>query len=341
MNKQLKVAAFTGAPNEPCARFRVRQNIVSLKEHGIVLDDLASSFGTFPPPQKWLRPAWGVGNLLQHIPKVIKSYQYDVSLIQREFLSTFYTLEGLTAKPRVLDVDDAIWVYRGGRAAKKLAQITDRVICGNQFLANWFGQHNKNITIIPTAVDASLFCPADNLVKQDSLVIGWVSTSSSYPHLYKIESALKAVLHHFKGARLRIVSDLPPQFKLITPNQYEYIKWTPQNQAEVIQGMDVGIMPLEDTEFARGKCSYKMLTYMSCGVPVVVSPVGMNIDVLSMGDVGFKAEYEQEWIDRLINLLENKADAQKKGLIGRRIVLEHFDIPVVSKKIADVFRLVC
>lgn len=252
----LKVAAFTGASNEPCARFRVRQNIPELINYGVQIDNLSSSLGTFPPPQKWLRPAWGVGNLLQHLPKVIQSYQYDVSLIQREFLSTFYTLEGLTKKPRVLDVDDAIWVYRGGKAATKLAQITDHIICGNNFLANWFGKINPNITIIPTAVDASLFCPSND-IDNDKLLIGWVSTSSSYPYLYQIEQTLAKVLNNVRGAKLRVVSDLPPDFSFIKPGQFEYIKWTPQNQAAVIQDLSVGIMPLEDTEFAKGKCRYK------------------------------------------------------------------------------------
>lgn len=337
MKDRIKVAAFTGGENEPCARFRVRQNIPELLNYGVQIDDLSSSLGTFPPPQKWLRPAWGIGNLLQHLPKVVQSYQYDVSLIQREFLSTFYTLEGLTKRPRVLDVDDAIWIYRGGRAATKLAQITDHVICGNKFLANWFGKINPNITIIPTAVDANLFCPSTNL-SSDKLLIGWVSTSSSYNHLYKIEEALAAVLKQVKGAKLRIVSDLPPNFSLIKRQDYEYIKWTPQNQVQVIQDLTVGIMPLEDTEFARGKCSYKMLTYMSCGVPVVVSPVGMNNEVLAMGEIGVGVSKNKEWADALIYLLKDNNKAKQMGKQGRTIVLNTFDVPVIAEEIADVFK---
>lgn len=331
-----RVAAFTGAFNEPCARFRVRQHIENLKEFGVEVDDLSSSLGTFPPRNKFIRPIWAAGNILQHIPYTIKSWKYDVSLIQREFLSTFYTVEFLTRKPRILDVDDAIWIYRGGKCARKLAESVNHIICGNQYLAEWFQKINTNITIIPTAVDTERFAPTFDHQIPEKKIIGWTSTSSSYPHLYKIEDALLKVFQIYPNCVLRIISDQPPSFKKIPEKNVEYIKWTPEMETKALFDIAIGIMPLEDNEFSRGKCSYKMLTYMSCEKPVVVSPVGMNKDVLSMGKVGFSAENNKDWTEALLCLLENDSERAAMGKSGRQIILSKFDKKVVCQQISEV-----
>jgi len=329
----LKCIALTGGKNVPGARFRVRQYINAVRPLGVEIKEAYSHLGAYPPPQRLVRPLWGMLSVPVRIPDVLRSYAYDVTLLQREMLSTFVTLEPLTHRPRVLDVDDAIWLHRRGGYAKHLATICDTVICGNSFLANQFGQWNKDITIIPTAVDTDRFYPVLNTHKD--LLIGWIGTSANYKYLYMIESALCAVLERVPHARLRIIADKAPAFKEALMARTEFIRWSPEDEARGVQEMTVGIMPSDDSMWARGKCSYKMLLYMACGIPVVVSPVGMNKEILDMDNVGFGAICEGDWVDSLVHCLESESARVVMGLNSRRVVLERFSIHVLAPKLAN------
>src|SRR5205807_7501247 len=129
---------------------------------------------------------------------------------------------------------------------------------------------------------------------------------------------------------LRVVSGEPPVFQNLPGGQVEYIRWTPENDPLSIQGMDIGLMPLDDTVFARGKCSYKMLLYMACGLPVVVSPVGMNAEVLKKGDIGFAASSESDWVEQLNLLLRDPDLRGRMGAMGRQVVVEHYSVEALA-----------
>lgn len=337
-----RVAAFTGGKLVPSARFRVRQYIPTLRKEGIAIDEFCSGFNKYPPPQKWLRPFWGMATLAERLPGIAKSYRYDVVLFQREIMSSFLTLEPLTHRPRILDVDDAIFLYRGGGFAKRLAKLSERVICGNSYLADWFGRWNANIEIIPTAVDTARYVPAERTVDaaESTLIIGWIGTQGNFKYLYAIENALAKVLRRNARARLRIVSDGFPNFNYLPIEQMEFIPWSEESETEVIQSMHIGIMPLEDSLWARGKCSFKMLQYMAAGLPVVVSPVGMNADVLKLGDLGISASTTEQWTDALVEMLENSALRIRMGAEGRRVAESSFSIDVIAPRLACILRKV-
>src|SRR5207248_1495522 len=138
-------------------------------------------------------------------------------LFQREMLSTFLTLEPLTKKPRVLDVDDAIWLNRKSSSfARRLAEISDSVICGNTFLAEYFGQWNPRITVLPTAVDTDRFLPLASLLEEvaaaeERLIIGWSGGQGGFADLKVAERALQVILRKYPRARLRVIADAPPE----------------------------------------------------------------------------------------------------------------------------------
>lgn len=298
------------------------------------MQECPSWAGVFPPSRKWLRPAWAVWNLLDRAPDTMRSYRHDLVFLQREMLSTFVTWEPLTKAPRVLDVDDAIWAHPRGDFARRLAGLSDHVICGNQFLAEQFSQWNRNITILPTPVDTSIFCPKANSRDEDRPIIGWMGLPSGFKYLYGIEEGLQAVLEKHPRAVLRIVSSHRPDFRTLPSEQIQWIPWTPENEARTIQEMTIGIMPLDDTVISRGKCSYKMLLYMACGVPVVVSPVGMNVEILQQGNVGFGAATQSEWADSLDELLRNEDLGSRMGRTGCDIVMKHYSIQVLVEQLA-------
>lgn len=330
-HKIIRVAAYTGGRNVPSARFRVRQYIDRLTNEGVGVTEFAALLGAYPPQNRAMRPFWAVATLATRLPGIVRSYRYDLTLLQREMLSTFRTLEPLTKRPRVLDVDDAIWLYRGGKFAAQIAQQCEGIICGNTFLAEIFSQWNSNVTIIPTAVDTDRYVQGQPV---EAPIIGWSGTSGGFKYLYNIEPALVTVLQKIPGAKLRIVSDLMPSFREIPGNRIEFIRWSPENEVRAIQKMAVGIMPLDDSLWERSKCSFKMLTYMACGIPVLVSPVGMNAEVLSHGCIGFGAQSIDEWVSTLLLLLGDIKQRIAMGKNGRKIILDNYSVNVVASKLA-------
>ena len=330
----LRVAAFTGGLDVPSARFRVRQYISVLSELGIAVDELIAPLGSFPPAIKWLRPFWGAATLACDLPHIAQSWRYDACLLQREFVSTLATLEFLASRPRFLDVDDAIFLHRGGRPARRLAQTCDAVICGNAYLADWFGRWNRRTSVVPTAINTDSYCPRHDPVPREVRVIGWIGTSSNFRYLLTIQGALARVFAARPRARLRIVSDRPPHLPALPADRIEFVRWTQRREILDIQSMDVGIMPLDDSAWARGKCSFKMLQYMACGLPVVVSPVGMNAEVLAKGACGIGASSEAEWVEALIALLDNEELCTHFGAGGRFLAQSHFSITTVAPTLA-------
>jgi len=325
----------------PAARFRVRQYIPRLRESGIEVAEMISRFGCYPPRDAWRRPFWGGAMLAAQIPSVIMSHAYDVVMLQREMMSTRVTLEPFLKRPLVLDIDDAIYLHRHGKPARRLAELSDMIVCGNDYLAEWFGQWNKNVTVIPTAVDSERFTPRVEHGQRDkATVIGWIGTSSNLKYLTSIESAIAQVMGQWPRTRLSVVCDRAPRFRAIPPERLEFHHWSEQTEVSLIQAMDIGLMPMEDTLWARGKCAFKMLQYMSCGLPVVVSPVGMNAEVLSMGDVGFRATTASDWVEGLTLLLENQELATKMGLEGRHLVERSFSVKAIAPRLADSLKAV-
>lgn len=334
------VAAFTGGKNVPSARFRVRQYTSKLKLEGVIISEFYSRFGCYPPRSKLIRPVWGIATLLNQIPNVIRSYSYDITLFQREILSTFLTLEPLTKRPCVLDVDDAIFLYRNGCFVKHLTQQCDLVICGNSYLANWFSQWNKNIAILPTAVDTKRYVPLKKKHINQNTVIGWIGTSGNFRYLYSIEQSIKKVMEAYSKVQLQIVSDKMPKFHSLDPSRIEFISWSEKKEVEAIQSMDIGIMPLEDSVWARGKCSLKILQYMSCGLPVVAAPVGMNAEILNIGDVGRRADTDSQWVDAISELLDSPELCFKLGAMGRKVVETSFSLEILAPQFANYLKSV-
>lgn len=328
------VAAFTGGRRVPSARLRVRQLVPTLLNHGFAVHENWSRLGAYPPEQQWLRPLWAAATLAERVPHVLTSHRYDAVFLQRELLSTFVTLEPFTKAPRVLDVDDAIFLHREGKAARRLAEISEHVICGNHFLADWFSKFHHRVSIVPTAIETGHYFPKPS--PQDSRTIVWIGSSPNLHYLLSIERALKAVLDRLPDARLRVICDKVPTFPLLRPEQIEFVQWSEENEVTQIQSATVGIMPLECSDWARGKCSYKMLQYMACELPVVVSPVGMNAEILALANVGMAARTESDWTDGICQLLSDRALANRLGSAGRQVVERSFSVTEVAKSVARI-----
>lgn len=331
---RLRIAAFTGGRDVPSARFRVRQYIDAWSRDGLLVTEYTNLAGTYPPAARLARPVWAAANVLSSSLNVVRARGADLSLVQREFLSTYVTLERCTSAPRVLDVDDAIWAHRRGAFTARLAQLCALVICGNRFIEEYFNQLGRPTIVVPTAVDTVRFHPRDDTLPTGTLSIGWVGVSSGLRYLEERADALATALRAVPQARLRIMSNAAPRLPSVPSDRWTFEPWAADREAGFIRSLDIGIMPLADTEFERGKCSYKMLLYMSSGVPVVVSPVGMNADVLALGSVGLGPRTDREWTEALVDLATDAEWRRRAGTTGRVLVVRHFEREQVAARLA-------
>jgi len=332
----LQVAAFTQGIAVPSARFRVRQYIRPLLGNGIKVHEYVPRFSSYPSAAGWQRPGWLLAALLERLKWIPASYRYDLVLFQREMISTLVTLEPLFRRPRVLDVDDALWLHHRGPHALRLARMCDVIICGNQFLADYFSGSKRTVVVLPTAVDTVRFAPAPARIP--SQVIGWSGTSSNLRSLESLDIALAEVLRRFPQARLRVICNQPPRFERVPHERVEYIRWTAEGEVGGLRDMSVGLMPLPDSDWSRGKCAFKMLTYMACGVPVVVSPIGMNVEVLAKAEIGYGVRTIDEWVDAISKLLSNIELARRLGANGRTVVESGYSREVLAKEFAKILR---
>ena len=345
----IKVAALTGGRYIPSSRFRFRQHFQPLTEYGVNVSEYSPVISKSVTALKLLNGkrlreapyilplffAVEIGKFASLLPGVLKSWRHDIVWLERGLYDGLPTIECGLKKPLVLDVDDAVWQSPpyGESQMKYTALRADTIVVGNTYLADWFSQFSKNIEIIPTAVDTNQFFP----VQQDenrSFTVGWTGTSGNFNYLCSISNALKNFFEYAKNARLLVVADKFPDGFDLPYERLDFVKWSENNEAAMVQKMDVGLMPLADDSWSRGKCSFKMLQYMACGIPVVVSPVGMNAEVLAKGNIGFKATSEKDWLDVLIYLYEDENRRAIMGKEGRRIVERDYCRTVVTELLA-------
>ena len=294
-------------------------------------------WGRTKPRSISLQPLWITATVADRLLSIAAGRHADVALILRQALPAFLPVEPFIRQPIVLDVDDAIWLNRGGDRAKKIARRSAAVICGNSFLGNYFGKWNRNVYIVPTAVDTNRIMPRPGRVSARQ-VIGWIGTGDNLKYLYRIESAVQEVLLRHSQTELLIVSNQVPRFERISPERIRFVPWSRDSERQAYLEMTVGLMPLEDSEWAKGKCSFKMLCYMAAGIPVIVSPVGMNRDVLTLGSVGLGPSTRDDWISAIETILGDSDLATRMGASGRAVAVKHFSVEAISPQIARVLR---
>ncbi|HAL39241.1 MAG TPA: group 1 glycosyl transferase [Polaromonas sp.] len=283
-------------------------------------------------------------NLAARIPGIVGSYRADVTWLERNFIPNLDDLAGLLKHPIVLDIDDAIWLYSpfGESIIKRLVRRADMVFAGNSFIADWCSNYCKAVQIIPTAIDCDRFKPRMEARSRTApFVVGWTGTSGNFRFLKMIEPALAKFLAANSDARLLVVADQKPCLASLPQSQLVFKPWQAETEHLVLHEMDVGVMPIDDSDISRGKCSFKMLQYMAAGLPVIVSPYGMNQQVLAEGKIGFRAVTIDDWFDALNLCLICRKDLPIMGSRGRNAVIVKYSVEVVAKSIVNGFGKVC
>jgi len=337
----VKAVAITGGYNVASTRFRIRQYIPYMVNYGIRMEEFMPSIDhRYPPQKKILRFTWFLSAFFSRILGVLKTYQYDLTILQRELISTIISLEPFLKKPFVFDVDDAIWLHSRWNSALRIAKLSAGVIAGNNYIANYFSKHASRIWVVPTAIDTKRWKPSNILNNNEFFTIDWTGGSSAFSELYRIEKAIHFFLKVHSDAKLRIIADRPPVFNYIPSGKIEFIRWNPDREVQSLQGIDVGLMPLKDSEWNRGKCAYKLFLYMSLAKPAIASPIGANEEILAKKEIGFSAKSISDWKDALEWIYRNHDKAIQLGINGRSVVESKYSIQKVVPYLVEAIKQV-
>ncbi len=348
VQRALQVEALVSGRLAASSRFRVLQHVEQLRREGIDVSarpPRISKYASLPPSWSRRRALRSGGRLaLQgaklatRLPAVARSWRADVTWLERELLPGHETLERVLHRPVLFDVDDAIWLLSPGheRATRAVARRAACVVAGNDFLADWFAPVAPAVERVWTAIDTERFVPGP--ARDAPFVVGWTGSGSSFRYLRAFAPAVGQFLELVPEARLVVVADAVIDLPGVPVDRVDLVPWSPATEATTIQGFDVGLMPLTGGDWAKGKCAFKMLQYMACAVPAVVSPVGMNSEVLAMADVGLAAASVEEWLEALLSLYHDRDGARSLGRNGRELAERSFSVPVIARQLASTMR---
>ncbi len=287
-----------------------------------------------PGPLAWPRPLYVPLAALARLPQLRDLRADDVVIFQRPMTELPTTLlERLAARGHrtIFDFDDAIFERVSVRAKfHRLVALVDRVVAGNRYLAAAAGAPDKTV-VIPTAVDTDRLAaqPARPARGRD-VVVGWTGLSSNYRQLAHAAAGIARALDR-SGARFLVISDRPPPPALAALRP-EFVRWRPDTEVEDLARIDVGVMPLPDGRYERGKCAFKLLQYMALARPGVASPVGANAEVVSEGVDGFLPGDDDAWDAALARLIDDPMLRRDMGVRARARVESGYALNVVADR---------
>lgn len=331
----------------PSQRFRYEQYLDYLDENGIKWEH------SYLLDEKDDKAFYQKGNYVKKFRILLKAFKkrlrdlriantFDVIFIQREAFmlgTTFFERKLAQSKAKLIfDFDDAIWLPQISKSSapnKKLAWLknpnktkeimglSDLVIAGNQYLADYALRFNSNVTIIPTTIDTGLYKTKNSYeCENEKICIGWSGSKTTIDHFEEALPVLR-VIKRMYGERV--------YFKVIGDETYQNDElgimgdpWKRESEIEDLKEIDIGIMPLPDDQWAKGKCGLKGLQYMALGIPTIMSPVGVNEVIIKEGENGFLPKSESEWVTAISELIESKEKRMQIGKKGRETVVNNY-----------------
>ena len=282
--------------------------------------------------------SWNILKTIVRFPLLITQYNYDLIWQSRLILSQHYFVEKLLQKPVIFDYDDAIWLTEGKTKVQDAIKSSTMIFAGNNYLAEYASPYNKNIHIVPTTIDTNRFIPAPH--KNHYYTLGWIGTKSNFQYLELIKPAVIEFLGQTTNSRFMVISSEPPPMFKFDNEKIIFQPWSSENEIHLVNQFSVGLMPLSDDEWTRGKCSYKMLQYMACGKPCIASPVGMNKNFFSEGIIGMEANSHQDWLYSFRTLQNDVAFYQTCSLNGRKLAEKSYSCNVWTPKILELFKTI-
>jgi glycosyltransferase involved in cell wall biosynthesis len=365
--RQLRLLCLTAGPIEsPSTRYRLYQYFPILRAYGI--DCHLSSFldsdqyALFYQPGRLLAKIPGIfASCLRRLRDLYQSRHYDAILVSREaipfgppWIEELIAL--FSSRPLLFDFDDATWVsYRSptygslgqllkspGKTAR-LIQASQLVFAGNATLAHFASQFHPRVITLPTTVDLARFASPPRPLAPP-FTVGWIGSHSTSQYLRLITKGITEVCNklnvtiHIIGAKENSTDFAKTGPKLC---RVTFRNWQLENEIKEFQQLDVGVYPLIDDEWTKGKCGFKAIQYMAAGVPCVASPVGTNLEIIEDGRNGLLAQSPKEWEAAIIRLLTDQPFRDQVIEEGYRTVRDRYSLAVHGPRLAEEIRGVC
>lgn len=329
----------------PCQRFRFEQYLDIFKREGIYFT--VAPFISLPlhkiiykKGMYFKKTFYIFYCFLKRFLTLLRSFKYDTIFIHREAcpfgITLFESFFKLTGKKIIYDFDDAIYLpnvskanriarlFKNENKTKKIIALSNVVITGNGYLKDYASRFNKNVIVIATTIDTDKYILIKKpRLKDTPLCVGWSGSYTTVQHFMLLRDVLAKIAARF-NIRIKVIG-APSDFSL---NGVALIvkEWDIKKEVEELSTFDIGVMPLPDDEWGRGKCGLKALQYMALGIPVVCSPVGVNKEIIEDRVNGFLASSDEEWIEKISRLVEHPELREKMGMAGRITVEEKFSV---------------
>lgn len=330
----------SGPMTSASSRYRVYQYLEPLRKEHFQVQVL-----NYPKPPTVLR------RLVYFAHLTLMALRMDVVFIQKRLFPRFLPLLHRLKARLIYDFDDAL--FAGPSAAREAGlakpknetdnrhinmtlRLYDHIIVGNDYLAAYAGRFNRNVTVIPTVVDLSRY-PVRQPRKSPkaTITLGWVGNSENLIYLQDLDSVFAALTERFgEEIRLHVISDRRPEVPDAVLLHFQ--PWRLESEVEDLFAFDIGLMPLRDNEWTRGKCAFKAIQYMALGIPTVASPVGANEELIQHGVNGLLADDESKWIEHLSKLIQDASLRRRLGMAGRQTVIERYSLEAMLPTLADV-----
>ncbi len=243
----------------------------------------------------------------------------------------------------VFDLDDAVMVRPTGRRRQssflrglrfsRTLRNSHLFIAGNQYLKSWAARPVR-VFLRPTPVEVEDYAPKTDWPERGT-IIGWIGTPATRKYLDGIREVMAELCARRDDLVLRVIGPEPGDWPGV---RVEHVPWSREGEAQALLELDIGILPLPDDSWTRGKCAFKALQYMAAGVPAVVSPVGMNVEAVADGVTGFHAGGPKEWSRSLTELLDDRELRRSMGRAGRERASQVYSTEVLTQPLADALR---
>ena len=337
-------------------RFRFEQYLSAMEKRGFSF--VMSSFfdkktwDIIYKPGHFLPKIFGLLlGYLRRFYDVLRVFQFDFVLIHREDspfgLPIFTWLFAKVFRKKIIyDFDDAIWIPNASDSndfvsfLKRYANTATicrwayKISCGNDYLCTYASQFNANVFFIPTVLDTDHYHNLTKNYTHEKLIIGWTGSHSTIKFLDEIFTVLQKLEQEGYPFEFRVISDQAPTFKL---KSMKFVPWNKKNEITDLLAFDIGIMPLSDDEWARGKCGFKALQYMSLGIPAMVSPVGVNTQIVDDGINGIICSNKEDWYHSFIKIMQDRSILERLGSASRDKIIRKYSVQAHTENFFGLF----
>ena len=281
---------------------------------------------------------------------LFKIGKYDFVLVQREFAPVGppvfeWLVTKLFRKKLIYDFDDAIWLpsvsqqnrmaahFKNAQKVSAICKMAYKVSAGNEYLCNYARQYNRNVLYNPTCVDTSNRYNVLANHDVEKITISWTGSFSTLKYLTIVENALKRLQDKY-DFNVKIICNQQPSLNL---KNVEYVEWSEDNEVSELASCQIGLMPLTADEWSEGKCGFKLIQYLSLGIPSVSSSVGVNKKIIEEGVNGYFADSDQEWYNSIEKLLLDTTLRKKMGAAGRQKMIAQYSLQSNEMNFLNLF----